>query len=503
MASVKYGSLPFKEQIAFWHAKELVPTERWNDLTREQQDAGFMVAGAMQADLLADLYRTVDKVIAEGVTLAEFRQDFDAIVAKRGWTGWTGWTGEGSDVGRAWRTRVIYETNLHTSYQAGRWAQVQAGKAHRPYLIYRHSDTSLSPRPLHVSWDGVVVRIDDPWVQAHWPPNGWGCKCRMFALSDSDLQKLGKSGPDIPPDDGSYDWVDPKTGEVHTFPKGIDPFWDYAPGRSRIDVIRAQMLRKAEGMPLAIGEQLRGFFARSGSDSAFVDLRALPVSTIQDIAGVLTEVGNIKTDWLPHGITKVVAGEYSNLFAATDSRGYFILSTAEIPNTGGRSGLTLTLSAFAKIKAGQALDFPEEYALETLWHEIGHNRQAHVMLDSMTINQRMIAEALRQTLARQTYPEFLAVFGKEPLHLRTVRESGLSYTRSAGTFKNLLLEIGAMDTDSLAISPDLLADLSVIDSKAEWDRMLDDLIALLSNRYPDHSVLISSKLKKLSAKEYD
>ncbi|EIC29097.1 phage virion morphogenesis protein [Methylomicrobium album] len=38
---VRYGSLPFKEQIAFWRAKELVPTERWNDLVREQHDTAF------------------------------------------------------------------------------------------------------------------------------------------------------------------------------------------------------------------------------------------------------------------------------------------------------------------------------------------------------------------------------------------------------------------------------------------------------------------------------
>jgi GNAT superfamily N-acetyltransferase len=253
---VQYGSLPFKEQIAFWRAKELVPTERWNDLVREQHDTAFTVAGAMQADLLSDLHQAVTKAIEQGTTLAEFTRNFEAIVAARGWTGWTG---EDTKAGRAWRARVIYETNLHASYQAGRWAQVQAVKKFRPYLIYRHSDASIHPRELHISWDGLVVAQDDPWVQAHWPPNGWGCKCRMFALSERDLRKLGKTGPDTPPDDGRYDWIDPKTGEIHSFPQGIDPFWDYAPGRSRVDVVRDQALRKAEGLQPAIGSALKTF----------------------------------------------------------------------------------------------------------------------------------------------------------------------------------------------------------------------------------------------------
>lgn len=172
MATAQYGSLPFKEQIAFFRSKKRVPTQRWNDLTREQHDAGFMVANATAADLLADLHSAVDKAIAKGTTFAEFQKDFESIVAKHGWTGWRG---EDTPAGRAWRARLIYDTNLRTSYQAGRWAQVQEVKATRPYLIYRHSDAVSHPRPLHVSWDGLVVRTDDPWVKAHWPPNGWGC----------------------------------------------------------------------------------------------------------------------------------------------------------------------------------------------------------------------------------------------------------------------------------------------------------------------------------------
>jgi hypothetical protein len=58
---VNYGSLPFKEQIAFFLAKTPVPTERWNDLQRDAHDSQFMVAGAMKADLLADLKAAMAK----------------------------------------------------------------------------------------------------------------------------------------------------------------------------------------------------------------------------------------------------------------------------------------------------------------------------------------------------------------------------------------------------------------------------------------------------------
>lgn len=244
--AVNYGSLPFQQQSDLFRAKVNLPTTRWNDLQRDAHDTGFMVAGAIKADLLADFNAAIQKAIDGGTTLREFRKDFESIVAKHGWTGWTG---EDSDQGRAWRTRIIYETNLRSSYQAGRWQQLQEGKADRPYLIYRHSDSVATARPEHLRWDGLVVHIDDPWVKAHYPPNGYGCKCTMFSLAERDLHRLGKSTPDTPPDDGTYNWTDKVTGEVHTFPKGIQPFWDYAPGASLDARIKDLMRRKAETLP--------------------------------------------------------------------------------------------------------------------------------------------------------------------------------------------------------------------------------------------------------------
>jgi len=171
-------------------------------------------------------------------------------VARRGWTGWTG---EGTAKGRARRTRVIYETNLRASYAAGRWAQIQQVKAARPYLLYRHNDNVLHPRPLHVSWNGLVIKADDPWWQTHFPPNGWGCQCRVHAVDESYLRQQGKAGPDVAPDDGTYDWTDKASGKTfRDIPNGVDPGWDYAPGASVADELGA--LARAKGTTLAESE---------------------------------------------------------------------------------------------------------------------------------------------------------------------------------------------------------------------------------------------------------
>lgn len=227
MATVAYDTLPFSEQIAFFRSKRDVLTESYLDVFGAQHDIAFMVAGANRADLLADFKTAIDHAIAEGATLEEFRRDFDRIVATYGWD----YVG-----GRNWRSRVIYETNLRQSYNAGRWAQLQRLKRARPYWRYRHSDAVEHPRPMHLAWDGLVLHADDEWWLTHFPANGWGCQCWVEALNERDLRRLGKKGPDQAP---PIEWEEKLIGQrspagprLVRVPKGIDPGFDYAPGRS-------------------------------------------------------------------------------------------------------------------------------------------------------------------------------------------------------------------------------------------------------------------------------
>jgi uncharacterized protein with gpF-like domain len=244
--AVDYGSLPFLEAIEFFRNKLNLPTQRWDDLLGAAHDRAFVVAGAMQADLLMDLRAAVDKAIAEGTTLETFRKDFKRIVAERGWTGWTG---EGTKGGRAWRTRVIYETNVFSSYSAGRYRQMKEVAASRPYWRYRHSDASVVPRAEHVAWDGVILRHDDPFWAAHTPPNGWGCKCYIETLAERDLKKAGLKP--TPKEKIRFNDEDPKTG----LPQGVDKGWDYQPGASVADEL-AQFQRAKVDSLIAQGAEV-------------------------------------------------------------------------------------------------------------------------------------------------------------------------------------------------------------------------------------------------------
>jgi len=225
MADAAYGSLPFAEQAEFFRRKLNLPTDGWTDIYTREHDWAFVVAGANRDAIVADFRAAVEKAIAGQSTLEDFRKDFDRIVATHGWD---------YNGGRNWRSRVIYDTNLATSYAAGRWQQLQAA----PYWQYEHQDWVEHPRELHMSWDGLVLERDDPWWQTHFPPNGWGCQCKVRGLWSRDLQRLGKAGPDQAPavnllerTIGQRSINGPRTVRV---PEGIDPGFEYAPGSTRL-----------------------------------------------------------------------------------------------------------------------------------------------------------------------------------------------------------------------------------------------------------------------------
>jgi len=214
--------MPFAEQLAFFRGKlgNLVPTARWDDLSKSAHDTAFMVAGATKADLLADLAASVERTISEGKSIEAFRKDFRSIVKKNGWHGWKG---EGSKKGEAWRTRIIYNTNASTSYNAGRLAQLR--QAGFPFWIYNHNDSVTSPRALHKAWDGIVLPSDALWWKTHYTPNGWGCRCYITGAHSKEAAKIMGGKPDKKPDP-AWNEIDTKTGA----PVGIGKGWDYMPG---------------------------------------------------------------------------------------------------------------------------------------------------------------------------------------------------------------------------------------------------------------------------------
>jgi len=200
-----------------------------------------MVAGAYKADLLADFRSAVEKAIADGTTLEEFRNDFDGIVAKHGWS----YNGS-----RDWRSEIIYSTNVRQAYNAGRWEQLTDPEQLQvlPYLTYKHGDSRV-PRPMHLAWDGTTLPADDPWWNTHFPQNGWGCKCRVFGSTRSEYAAAQQKGLTTAPPSP----IDPKTGE----PIGIDKGFGFNVGKAAMEQDHRVLLSALQRLPPDIAARLR------------------------------------------------------------------------------------------------------------------------------------------------------------------------------------------------------------------------------------------------------
>ncbi len=229
---------PFKFQVAAFRLRltDLRDTAVWTDLWQAEHDRAFMVAGATKAGILSDLAAAVDKAIAEGTGLEAFKKDFRKIIADKGWL--LSPAGQGKDGKGAWRARLIYRTNMSTSYAAGRMAQLVA--ANYPFWVYRHG-ASLEPREQHLAWDGLILPPDHPFWATHAPPNGWGCSCYVVGARSMTAAKILGGKPDLKLPT-NWKATDPRTGA----PIGIDKGWAYAPGASVASTVAAMAAKAVD-----------------------------------------------------------------------------------------------------------------------------------------------------------------------------------------------------------------------------------------------------------------
>lgn len=222
-ADITFTRKEFADQIEFLRQKRGKPTRAWTDAMQGDHDRAFVVAGVTDMAMLEEFHEAVIEG-ARTYDIKGFAAEFDRLVEKYGWE---------YNGGRNWRIRTIFETNIRTSYMAGRLRQMRDPEVVRirPYWQYVHADTRvpLNPRPQHVGFDGLVLMWDDPWWDVYFPPNDWLCSCGVRSLSRGDLRRLGKSGPDKAPEIIRRPYTHKATGETVQLPDGVGYGWDYMP----------------------------------------------------------------------------------------------------------------------------------------------------------------------------------------------------------------------------------------------------------------------------------
>lgn len=277
MADEAFPRLAPEEAIAWFRAKGFEIAFDWRDVWQEEHARAFTVAKAMTRDLLEDIRSEVDRALTEGTTLADFSKALRPKLEAKGWWGKSlqddPSTGETKVVqlGSPARLRTIYETNLRTSYAAGKWQRIERTKKTLPYLRFVCMMDGLE-REEHHAWHGTILLIDHPWWETHYTPCGWGCRCQTQQLNQRMLDRRGWAVNE-PRSFPEREYVNKRTGEITKLERGIDPGWAYNVGKAPLDGLTPapRMGKPADDdgalnatLSDAAYDPLRGFFGAFG-----------------------------------------------------------------------------------------------------------------------------------------------------------------------------------------------------------------------------------------------
>lgn len=254
VAEIQLKPLPAAEAVAYFRQKGYRVGFDYRDVARQEHQAAFTVAKAMQIDLLKDIRGEVDRALASGTTFGDFKRALQPRLIDRGWWGrrevTDPVTGERqmAQLGSPRRLQVIFDTNLATAYSEGQDERIQRNKAVFPFLEYVRT-SSLTPDPTHLAYVGVVLPVDDPFWAAHKPVKKYGCKCGVIQHTGRTLAReglqVGKAPPEV-----MRTVTNRRTGEELQVPVGVDPAFHYPPGGRRANLGK-WMMDKADAVGAA------------------------------------------------------------------------------------------------------------------------------------------------------------------------------------------------------------------------------------------------------------
>ena len=248
----RFPGPPPKEALDYFRGRALWPGFSFRDVWHYEHAYAFTVAKAMEMDLLKDIRSEIDKAIAEGRTLRQFQKDLTPILQKKGWWGRKAMTDPKTgkvvqaQLGSPRRLRTIYQSNLRAARAAGQWDRAQRTKKTHPYFLYELGP-SKEHRDQHRAWAGTLLPVDDPWWDDHFPPNGWGCKCRVRQVSKAEAERRG--GPTPRPPRNARTMTNRRTGMRFEVDQGLDPAWASNPGKFRGQTLMEHLRGKIESDP--------------------------------------------------------------------------------------------------------------------------------------------------------------------------------------------------------------------------------------------------------------
>ena len=188
------GVVPEKA-LAYWKDKQPMSAADFDKLDSDARGRAFAVAGLARRDMAGDLHSSLYEAMKSGETFEQWKRRIPDIITANGW--------------RGHRLENIFQTNVQTAYNAGRYAQMREVAKARPYWQYLAVGDSRT-RPAHMALHQMVFPADHEFWDSHYPPNGFRCRCTVCSLSSRQVSGQGLEVQKETPQDLLY--KDPATG---------------------------------------------------------------------------------------------------------------------------------------------------------------------------------------------------------------------------------------------------------------------------------------------------
>ena len=220
--------------------KQLTKTFDWRDLWHDEHAQQFTVSRLARLDLLKAVQDGITASVKGDLSRRDWTRDLTGLLQKEGWWGKIDVTDPVTGEIKTTtfdpaRLKLIYDVNTRQAHSAGRWERFERNKGTHPYIRYI-TKRDERVRASHRAWDNLTLPVGHAFWDAHYPPNGWRCRCRAMSMTQAEYDAghtpTGAELVKTAPKEEFKDWTNKRTGEVLKVPVGIDPGFDYNAGKA-------------------------------------------------------------------------------------------------------------------------------------------------------------------------------------------------------------------------------------------------------------------------------
>lgn len=355
-----------------------------------------------------------------------------------------------------------YNFAIQSGLSAEKW-ETFSDDDKRYYLQYRTAKDD-KVRYSHAALDEITLPKSDPFWRSYMPPNGWNCRCTTVEVLSNDYSK----------DDSSKAIA---AGEIATTQIGKN-------GKNKAEIFRfnpgaeKRVFPKNNAYSKVVGsnEVVKILSEKTGAIdlSKFIDnsvsqknvdeiMKEYASRFPENFANGLEQIkfSKAKGYLMQHSVYKTTSG-----VAVSKSTLSISTHTFKINNIEFNAAKELA-DGLLNIKKGIDLTFNQEYAFESLWHEILHakTRSKHYKLGE---SRTEIMETINQFVARHTYPDFIKSFGGKAIHQGDVLKNGYGYNTFVQSFRSEIEALGIEEKEVVRyLSPHLLNDYTTLRQKQQ------------------------------------